>query len=137
MSLKLHILRLHPGDDLRAALTALPDQLNIDAASILSGLGSLEPAVLRYAGATSGTVIEGDSEILTLSGTLARAALGGSHVHMSVSDASGAVFGGHLMAGSIVRTTAEIVVGIAPGWSFSREVDAATGYRELVAKKSG
>jgi predicted DNA-binding protein with PD1-like motif len=106
MSLTLHILRLQPGDDLRAALAELPDQLNIDAASILSGLGSLKPAVL-----------------------------GGPHVHMSVSDASGAVFGGHLMAGSIVRTTAEIVVGIAPGWVFSREMDAATGYRELVVKK--
>jgi hypothetical protein len=133
--MKIHILRLHPGDDLRESLTALPDALDIDAAFIVSAIGSLRPAVLRYAGAKVGTVIEGDTEILSLAGTLARRAAGGPHVHMAVSDANGAVFGGHLMAGSIVRTTAEIVIGIAPDWALSREVDTTTGFRELVARQ--
>ncbi|MBL8522447.1 MAG: DNA-binding protein [Betaproteobacteria bacterium] len=133
--MNVHILRLHPGDDLRESLTALPDALDVDAAFILSAIGSLKPAVLRYAGAKAGTMIEGDTEVLSLAGTLARRAAGGPHVHMAVSDAQGAVFGGHLMAGSIVRTTAEIVIGIAPDWRLTREADAQTGFRELRARQ--
>ena len=71
-------------------------------------------------------------ELLTLSGTLS---LDGAHLHASVSDARGAVAGGHLMPGSLVRTTAEVVVALLPGWAFSRAVDGATGYRELVPRR--
>ena len=56
-------------------------------------------------------------------------------MHIALSDANGAAFGGHLMAGCLVRTTAEIVIGLAPGWSLARALDAATGFRELVATK--
>jgi len=128
----IHILRLHPGDDLRAALAALPAALGISAGFILSGIGSLSPAVIRYAGATAGTRIDGDSEIISMAGTLAGE--GGPHVHIAVADASGAVWGGHLLAGAIVRTTAEIVIGISDEWQLTREVDAVTGFRELVAR---
>jgi len=41
------------------------------------------------------------------------------------------VIGGHLCAGSLVRTTAEPVIGLLPEWRFSRELDPATGYPEL------
>jgi hypothetical protein len=54
---------------------------------------------------------------------------------MTIADASGAVFGGHLVAGSVIRTTAEIVIGIAPDWQLKRDMDTETGYRELVARK--
>lgn len=133
MSFDIHILRLHPGDDLRATLTDLPAKLGFKAGFILSGIGSLSGAMIRYAGAREGTRIEGDSEIISLAGTLA--AEGGVHVHIAVADAAGAVFGGHLMTGSLVRTTAEIVIGVAPGWELAREYDAATGFRELVARR--
>ena len=53
---------------------------------------------------------------------------------MSVSDAQGAVRGGHLMPGCIVRTTAEVVIALLPGWEFRRELDVATGFRELAAE---
>ncbi len=134
MSFDIHILRLHPGDDLRSRLTALPAELGFQAGFIFSGIGSLSRAVIRYAGACEGTYIDGDSEIISLAGTLAAA--GGPHVHIAVADAMGAVFGGHLMTGSIVRTTAEIVIGIAADWDLRREADATTGFRELVARRS-
>ena len=38
------------------------------------------------------------------------------------------------MPGCIVRTTAEIVLALLPGWAFSRVPDAETGFKELVAK---
>ena len=50
---------------------------------------------------------------------------------MAVADSSGTVIGGHLCAGSLVRTTAELVIGLLPEWRFSREPDPATGHPEL------
>lgn len=55
----------------------------------------------------------------------------GAHLHIAVSDSKGAVIGGHLCAGSLVRTTAELVIGLLPEWRFRRELDPATGYAEL------
>ncbi|MCY7387289.1 MAG: DNA-binding protein [Burkholderiales bacterium] len=114
MSVEIHIRRLHRYDDLSAALAGLPDTLNIDAAFIISEIGSLMPAVLRFVGAKTGTVVHSDTEILSLSGALARNESGGSHIRMAVYDQNDAVFGGHLMVWSMVRATAEIVIGSAP-----------------------
>jgi hypothetical protein len=36
-----------------------------------------------------------------------------------------------------VRTTAEVVLGMLPQWEFRRELDPATGYLELLARRSG
>ena len=44
------------------------------------------------------------------------------------------MIGGHLCAGSLVRTTAELVIGLLPAWQFRRERDPATGYAELAIK---
>lgn len=41
------------------------------------------------------------------------------------------------MPGCTVLTTAEIVLALLPGWQFGREVDAATGFKELVARRTG
>jgi uncharacterized protein len=128
--MQVEVLRLAPGEDLRPVLEAFAQ--TADAACVLSAVGSFTRAVLRYAQAEQGTAIEGPLELLTLAGTLGR---GGIHLHASVSDAHGQVKGGHLMAGCIVRTTAEIVVALLPGWRFDREVDAATGYKELMARR--
>jgi uncharacterized protein len=49
----------------------------------------------------------------------------------AVADSRGAVIGGHLCAGSLVRTTAELVIGLLAEWRFCRELDPATGYAEL------
>ncbi|MDB5816551.1 MAG: hypothetical protein JWQ11_191 [Rhizobacter sp.] len=121
-------LRLNPGDDLRRALEAAVAAQGIAAAFVLAGIGSLGPARLRLAGADGLTIFEGATEILTLSGTLGE---GGSHLHMSVSDATGRVIGGHVPYGCIVRTTAEVLIAVLPEWRFMREHDAATGYPEL------
>ena len=73
----------------------------------------------------------GPLEILSLSGTLGA---GGAHLHLSVSDAAGAVTGGHLLHGSTVRTTAEIVLGLLPELIFERPVDPTTSHRELAIR---
>lgn len=125
-------LRLRPGDDLRASLDAVLRDHAVEAAFVVGGIGSLGPARVRFAGARQATTIDGDVEILTLAGSLA---VNGSHLHISVADASGRVFGGHLAPGSVVRTTAEILVVLLRDQRFSRVHDAATGYDELVAER--
>ncbi len=134
MFLAIHGLRLFPGADLRTALITLPREQNFEAGFILSAVGSLCRVRLRFAGAETVWEREADFEILTLSGTLGP---DGPHLHMSVADAAGAVTGGHVLEGCVVRTTAEIVVGLAPGWSFRRALDPATGYLELRAETHG
>lgn len=127
-ALDIQTVRLRPGDDLRGAVAALPGEAGFRAGFILSAVGSLSRVRLRFAGAVTIWERKADFEILTLSGTLGP---DGPHLHMSVSDASGTVVGGHVLEGCVVRTTAEIVVGIAPGWVFRRAVDPETGYLEL------
>ena len=57
-----------------------------------------------------------------------------AQLRFAIADSSGAVVGGHLCTGSLVRTTAELVIGLLPEWRFSRELDPATGYPELRIK---
>jgi len=48
-----------------------------------------------------------------------------------VTDQEGKASGGHLKEGSIVRTTAEIVILEPEDVYYLRETDAQTGYKEL------
>ncbi|CAN5121722.1 DNA-binding protein [soil metagenome] len=128
-----HVLRLSPGDDLRAGLQSTFGQLQAQghqAACIVSAVGSLSRAVLRHAAEAQGTVLDEALELITLSGTLSP---DGPHLHASVADARGELRGGHVMPGCCVRTTAEIVLALLPGWAFSRAHDGRTGFMELVA----
>lgn len=124
-------LRLRPGDDLRAALDAALAAHGATAAFVVAGIGSLREASLRFAGRDVAHHTFGDFEILTLAGTLGA---GGSHLHASLSDADGRVFGGHVAPGCIVRTTAEILLAVLDDVAFTREPDPATGYAELVIR---
>ncbi|MCP9774369.1 PPC domain-containing DNA-binding protein [Cyanobium sp. WAJ14-Wanaka] len=121
-------LRLMPGDDLRLALESWMGAQQEQAGCLISAIGSLSVAQLRLAGASQATVIHGDLEILSLAGTLS---IDGSHLHIAIADSRGTLIGGHLCSGSLLRTTAELVVGLLPEWQFSRELDPATGYAEL------
>ena len=131
--LRIHVLRLQPGDDLRAGLQSAFGALQaggLQAACVLSVVGSLSRAALRHAAAPGASVSDGPLELISLSGTLGP---DGVHLHASVADARGRMRGGHVMPGCTVRTTAEIVLGLLPGWAFGRAPDARTGFLELVA----
>ena len=126
--MKVVPLRLKSGDDLRRALEAWMGEQQAQAGCVISAVGSLSVAQLRLAGASETTTICGELEIISLSGTLSP---DGAHLHIAIADSSGAVIGGHLCPGSLVRTTAELVIGLLPEWRFQRELDPATGYAEL------
>ncbi len=132
--LRAHALRLAPGEDLREALEALVAREGLRAACVLSAVGSLDRAMVRLADEPTPSAFDGPFEIVALSGTLSP---DGAHLHVALADANGIVIGGHLGLGSIVRTTAELVVGELQGLEFSRVPDMQTGYRELVIRQGG
>jgi uncharacterized protein len=127
--MQAHPLRLSPGDDLRITLQDTLHQIGLQAVFVLQGIGSLSVAQLRFAGADDATELRDDLEILTLAGSIS---LDGAHLHMSVADSRGRVFGGHVVAGCMVRTTAELLLALLPEHRFAREFDSQTGFPELV-----
>ena len=126
--MKTFPIRLLPGDDLKQCLDALVRKEEWPAAIVLTGIGSLDGAMIRFADRAEATRIDGPLEILSLAGTLS---MEGSHLHLLVSDENGSATGGHLKEGSVVRTTAEIILGVLPDWTFGRQPDPATGFPEL------
>jgi predicted DNA-binding protein with PD1-like motif len=130
-SLEAHAMRLRPGQDLRLELERWAKEHRITAACIVTAVGSLTRASLRYANREEATVLEGHFEVTSLVGTLSEE---GSHLHITVADGDGRTYGGHLEEGSSIYTTMEIVVGQLPGVVFTRELDPTYGYEELVVK---
>ena len=124
-------IRLRPQQDLRRTLDALVLEHRLEAAFVLQGIGSLEVARIRFAGSDQPTELRGDLEILTLAGSLSP---DGAHLHITVADADGRVAGGHVAPGCIVRTTAEILLAVLPGYRFSREADPDSGWDELAIR---
>jgi predicted DNA-binding protein with PD1-like motif len=125
------VVRLRPGDDLKRELDALARREDLAAAAIATCVGSVERVTVRYADRRDPVVLEGRREIVSLVGTLAR---DGSHLHVAVSDGEGRTVGGHLMDGSRVYTTAEVVVLVFPDVRYARELDPTYGYHELVVR---
>lgn len=122
-------LRLLPGDDLRQQLQAAVVREPEAGGFVAACVGSLTVAHLRFAGRDDGATVPGPLEIMALSGSFSA---DGPHLHLAVADADGRMTGGYLLEGSIVRTTAEVVIGLVSGARFRRETDPRTGYAELV-----
>jgi predicted DNA-binding protein with PD1-like motif len=123
-----HVLRLEPGEDVRELLEQWAKEKAIEGAAIISAVGSLTHAHIRYGGRADGIMTIGDLEICSLSGTLARH---GVHLHLSIADRDGAMLGGHLLKGSLVRTTLELVIQEIAGVQLLRTHDEKTTYNEL------
>ncbi len=126
---QLHVIRLLPREDVREELQKWCTYRHIEAAAIISAVGSVSIAMLRFGGKNEGTPIAGDLEVCSLSGTLSHY---GMHLHLAVADSAGTMTGGHLMKGSLVRTTLEIVIQEIGGIRLLRKKDDRTGYDELV-----
>ena len=121
-------VRLLPGADLRRSIEEFARANDIRAGAVVTCVGSVSTAVLRMADRTDLTRLGGPREIVSLVGTVGA---GGCHLHLSVSDERGVTVGGHLAEGTVVRTTAEIVLADLGDLSFERVQDSRTGYREL------
>lgn len=124
----VYALRLTPGQDLKRELDLFVRKQNLQAAFILTCVGSLQQAMIRPANQPGPLSRVEKFEIVSLVGTLSTS---GSHLHISLSDSLGQTIGGHLMEGNLIYTTAEIVIGEAEHLSFTRETDPQTTYKEL------
>lgn len=120
--------RLKPNRDLRQSLKEFAQIQNIEAGFILTAIGSLKQAAIRFADREEITILHDKFEIISLNGTVANT---GVHLHIAISDRHGNTTGGHLVDGCIIYTTAEIVIGVSKEFRFIRTVDAETGYLEL------
>jgi uncharacterized protein len=127
-----HTIRLKPHQDVRLSLEQYIKEHNINAACILSAVGSLETACIRYANQKNTDTLQQFFEVVSLVGTLS--ANSGVHLHISISDSSGNTKGGHMQAGNLVYTTLEIVLAELPNSTYLRTLDATYGYKELEVK---
>ncbi|WP_257263684.1 PPC domain-containing DNA-binding protein [Endozoicomonas sp. ONNA2] len=132
MSISVIANRLTQGADLKIAVQELVNKYRISAGSLVSCVGSLSKINLRLAGAETTLAVGGPFEIVSIMGTLTP---DHQHIHMAVADGKGHVFGGHLLEGNIVDSTAEVVIHSYLQLAFSRAFDPCTGYTELVIDK--
>ena len=120
--------RLTRGQDLKLELQKLVTKHNVTAGSIASCVGCVSQINIRLANANHTKLIQAPFEIVSVMATLTP---NHQHVHISVADENGDVIGGHLLEGTIIATTAELILHCYDTLTFSREHDDSTGYTEL------
>ena len=142
----LHSLyRLPPSSSIFPSLVTLSQVLlsrhRGTAAYVATACGSCHTVTLRLANATSENPNEvkvfppGQRfEIVSLTGTVTA---DGAHLHMSISDAEGRTWGGHLVAATVF-TTLELAVGVLPlaECEAGRTFDERTGFKELYVTRA-
>lgn len=133
--MKIIVERLKPKSDLKEEIQRIASERRVTAGCILNGTGSLSQAKFRT-DSKNGEVITKSFrklEIVSLTGTIGE--LGQHiHVHISGADRQARVFGGHLLPGCIVHTTAELMMLAFDDYRFLAEYDPATGFKELFIK---
>jgi len=131
-AMKQLTFRLKPGALLKEEIVKHVQEHAINAGILLSIVGGLENAILRMAGSNPDNQIVKEwnepFEIVAGTGTLSQE---GCHIHVALSDQRGAVIGGHLKDGCVVKYTAEIVIGIFDDVTYTRIQDQETGFKEL------
>jgi hypothetical protein len=131
-NIKIHVVRLKPGADLKKSIQEFVTENKLTAAWISTCVGSLVNYYIRFANQSQGSEGEGHFEIVGLTGTLS---MNGSHIHISISDSTGKTIGGHLIEGCIIYTTAEIVIQSTDELVFKREKDGTTPWEELQVER--
>lgn len=130
--MKQFSFRLKPGQFLKEEIEKYANEKQIKAGVLLSIVGGLENVVLRMGGSEPNNQIVKEwnepFEIVSGTGTISNE---GCHIHISVSNQTGNVIGGHLKNGCVVKYTAEIVLGVFDDVSYKRIFDNDTGFKEL------
>lgn len=130
--MKYHVFRLTNGQDLKDSIISYCQSSNITAAAVVTAVGCVYRASLRLADGHSVKRFDDNYEIVSFEGTVSD---NGVHFHVALSDRQGNTIGGHLLSGTLINTTAEIVLlDLSDDYHLSREYDDSTGYDEIVAK---
>ncbi len=129
------VIRLAPGADLLGGMQAACERYGIHNGVVISAIGSLacvrfcdvEALPEKKCGYGYGRVLALDDtiELTGAGGVICSEAEGNInlHVHISMSDKTGKAYGGHLVEGTRVLMTADIVLGEIEGVSMLREYD--------------
>ncbi|XP_070578399.1 bifunctional protein GlmU-like [Ptychodera flava] len=130
-----YAIRLGPGEEIHSTLMKFVKDNDLDAAFVMTCVGSITKGTIRLANADRNHQNEIISlnerfEIVSLVGSLSD----GGHLHICLSDKDGKCVGGHVVGGLEVFTTAEIVIGQLSSVVFKRQFDDRTGFDELVVK---
>jgi predicted DNA-binding protein with PD1-like motif len=129
-----YAFRLTPGEDLVMGIRGYVSALKLRAVAIVTCVGSLTMAKIRFANAESWTEMHGHFEILSLVGTVD---VSREHLHVALADGDGHCVGGHIGLGCIVYTTAEFVIAELTELEFERTPCPLSGYEELHVKARG
>ena len=124
--------RLHRGDDLLKSIQTLAKDQHIGAGVVLSAVGCISKGMVRDASGVTLRQIDAPCEIVSLNGTVSAIRC---HLHIALSREDLSTVGGHLVEGCIINTTCELVIGVLDGWVIGTELDAETGYDELIFKE--
>ncbi len=127
-----YVFRLTKGQDLKKEIVKFAKENDIEAGVIKCCVGCVYEVSIRLAGGETFMHKTGDYEIVSVTGTISK---NGCHIHMSFSDKEGNTIGGHLKDGTLVNSTAEVCIEKLTDYSFNREFDNNTGYKELVIQK--
>ena len=120
--MKEYAFRLKHGDDIKRSIENYCLENGINTGIILSAVGCIYHAKIRLAKAIDILDVEDDFEVLSLNGTIS---FGRSHLHITLSNDKGEVFGGHLNR-AVVSVTCEMVINIIDG-TVDRYFDEETG----------
>ena len=130
--MKTYAVRLRRGADLLQSIEAFCAEHQIRAGVLLSGVGCVTKASIRDAGGVNIVSIDEAMEIVSLMGTVSEKRC---HLHVSFAKEDLSVIGGHLVAGCMINTTCELVIGELRDYVYDVEFDEETGYDELIIKQ--
>lgn len=125
------VLRLKRGSDLKQSIVDYCTANEISSGAIVSAVGSVMEVNIRKADGINTYFEVKNYEVVSLSGTISE---DGPHLHISLSDVNLKVIGGHLLDGTIVNTTMELVIMKFSKYRLTRSFDEETGYKELEVK---
>lgn len=121
--------RIFEDEDLAEAIKKRVEESNVKA-GIFILIGSLKKVILGYykEGEYKSIELGGPLEIASCMGNIAVNEKGEImiHPHIVVSNETGEAFGGHLMKGSLVGATAELVIIEGVGMNLKRAFDKKT-----------
>ena len=132
---RIVVVRLAPGTDLLGGIQAACERYQIHNGVVISAIGSLKK--VRFCDVEALPEKKcgyGYGRVLALDETIEMTGAGGVicsdaenninlHVHISMSDKNGKAYGGHLVEGTEVLMTADIVLGEIEGICMLREYD--------------
>jgi predicted DNA-binding protein with PD1-like motif len=114
--INVHFIKMEKGEDILETIVNYCKEVDLKS-GVVYGLGAVEKASLGFYELNSKTYLTNDynfnAEILNCTGNIAKNKETGEyivHIHMTIGDAEGKTFGGHLLPGNPISVTGEFTI---------------------------